>query len=154
MCFLRMLQGRLAEIVSVALSIRDFYPNLAWAADAMAPATLAEAGAEAQARARLKALGPAAPAAMPPNFQWTFAITMLARAAYRLDDRARRKPSTPMMLPFAERNGLLSGVGFRVEPPSPCARGDRSPGASTTPSGTSEAALVANGRNGWRSWVV
>jgi tetratricopeptide (TPR) repeat protein len=150
---LRHLQGRVAELLNPIIAAKELYPLGKNWADAVLAGTFADLGMRAEARACLDRIDPADPMVLPLNLTWLMAMGMLARACYRLDDRAKAEVVYRLLAPFADLSGLASAM-MTGSMHLPLAMTAATAGRLADAEAHFEAALVANTANGWRPWVA
>ena len=98
--WLRCLQGRADELLSLVPEMLPLYPAMSGMAAAMSAYAAASAGHLDEARAAVARVDPANPAELPRGFYWTSACSALAIACEQLEDADRCAVLYDLMLPY------------------------------------------------------
>ncbi|HWW53946.1 MAG TPA: BTAD domain-containing putative transcriptional regulator, partial [Acidimicrobiales bacterium] len=153
MGFLRLLQGRSAELLSTIEAAAEVYPAMAGWVNAALAALYAEVGKDAEAHAYLELVEPLDAQSMPRNLFWLVGLTLLARTTFRLRDRNRAEAIYQLALPYADCNAgaATASLGSMQQT---LAWAATAAGRLEEAEHHFEAAIADNRRKGWRPWVA
>jgi DNA-binding SARP family transcriptional activator len=143
---LRILQGRASEVIHFPLVLPVVFPLSAPYGHAMAAATFAMVGMDAEARRHLEQVEPAS---LPRNLPWKYCAALLALACARLQDRERAAAVHELLLPHA--GTFMGGSGSMGFGPAswPLGLTAMTAGRLDEAEGHFEHALAVSRDNGW-----
>ena len=148
-CMMRLWQGRIAEVTSVAEAFLSFLPGAFGVDHAIMAAVYSQLGLTEKAQSHLDQVDPTDRASLPRNGFWLGALQVLARAAFLVGDTAKAEVVGRLLEPEAGLNAIVgvSPLGAvdlgRAVAATTCGRYDEAEPLF-------EAALASNRGNGWR----
>jgi tetratricopeptide (TPR) repeat protein len=149
---LRLIQGRAAEVMGAVLHLREFFPAIDFAAEAILAMVYADSGLHEQAVGLLTDLKLASPADVP-DLMMLIAMHAAARAAFVAGDGTRARAMYELQLPYAD---LIVAAG-----PVPVCSTHLGVALAAAAAGDDEiaeehfaAALAVHRGNGWRPWIA
>lgn len=109
---IRLLQGRLAEIINIAMAAVPVYPSLADVIATGSSFAYAEIGLVDEARAALAGVDLAGPDALPRNIFWLMAVGAAGMACLHLGDPALAATVYDLLLPHQDRTQAIGMAGY------------------------------------------